>query len=420
MPPVEPKDDSSPRANVVRALTEGLLLTVAQVVFACLVGTYANGSVSPAPDDLLNSYYKLVGAEGYWHLRIAEDGYQADKEYVPGKRGNVAFFPAYVCLVRGVHHLTGGPWPLCLLFVSQIACWGFWTYFFLLLDRHNVPDGQSRLAAIFLAAQPSSFFLVAGCSDSLFLFSVLGFIYWTDSERPVFEWLGVLHGILMTATSIVGLPLVLYPMIRGYLRTGDEHGLEKALGGMVLGVVSSLGGLAFFAYCQQTFGAWDIVPKTQDLFWHIRPNVLALLDADTYVLDLELWMVDGFLSSDWLGRILVPAFLILFAILFMIETYVATVLPNGSVRDRIGYFLLAFVFFLTITAELFGSQYRSMIRAVFLCETLIVLEVAHMFNNEDIEGADWGTYLFVGILAVPAIVVQAVFLHRYMNGMWVA
>lgn len=419
MTPVEQPDDDSPWSRGSRAVGEGLLLTLLQIAFACIVGLYHDGRFDASPDRLLQSYFNLVQYDGHWYWCIAQEGYHVDREFQPGKIGNVAFFPGYPLLVQGVHFATGWPWRLCLLLVSQMACWGFWTYLLLLLSRYEVPVGRARLTVVFIAAQPAAFFLIASYSESLFLFSLLGFIYWSDSESPALKWLGALHGILMTATRIVGLPLVIYPVLRSLTRSSGEFGIERVFGGLILAAVSSLGGIAFFAYCHEYAGSWNAYMIAQERGWKIVPNYLALVELDTYLLDLTLWQIDGFLSPDWLSRAVVPVFVGVFLLLALAELWIATQSPSSSFEDRVGLFVLAFAMFFVATAGLHAIEYHSMIRYVFCSVVLLSLHIAHLLNNEDID-AELVMTGFAWLIIVPSFVVQAVFLHRFLNGQWVA
>src|SRR4051794_31926373 len=134
MAPLDTLGDDAPRRGGVRAIGVGFLLTLTQILSACFVATYHDGSLDATPAKLLVAYTRLVQFDSNWYWCIASEGYQTEREFQPGKIGNVSFFPGYPLLVRGVHGATGLPWPICLLVVSQLACWGFWTYFLLILQ----------------------------------------------------------------------------------------------------------------------------------------------------------------------------------------------------------------------------------------------------------------------------------------------
>jgi len=415
-----PLESDSSGIGALRALISGLILTLAQIVFACLAGLYAEGGINANSAEIVRAYARLAQFDSQWHVWIADEGYDADKEFQKGVLGNVAFFPAYPLLVRGVVEITGLPTALCLLIVAQLACWGFWTYFFLLLDDHNVSPGNARILALVITSQPAAFFLVAGYADSLFLFSLLGYIYWSESARPAFKWLGAVHGFLMTATRIIGLPLVIYPVVRALISGPRSTRKDRLFDAALLAALSSMGGLAFLGYCHQTFGAWDLTLITRQAGWHVKPDAMALLNPDNYLLDLVLWKTDGFVSADWLSRAHVPALLTIFALLFSVEMYVASTLPNSTFADRFTYFIVAFVLFGFLVAGLANSGFRSLIRYILPCEVLLVLQIAHLSTDEDLEGSDWAMLGLAGVVIVPSFVVQAVFANRFLNGLWVA
>src|SRR5262249_60120085 len=95
---------------------------------------------------------------------------------------------------------------------SQLACGGFWTVGVLFLQRWRVPAGLAIAGIVALLVQPCAFFLVTGYSESLFLFALLGFLYFAGKPGPLAWALAVPFGFLMTATRIVGLPVATYPL----------------------------------------------------------------------------------------------------------------------------------------------------------------------------------------------------------------
>lgn len=413
-----PPNSESRAHGPIRCLAMALAFTVGQIVFACLAGSYADGAIASRPAELARHYCRLVNFDSQWYLWIADHGYDAEREFQKGKTGNVAFFPGLPLLVRGLGDVAGLPTPLALLIVSQLACFGFWSYFFLILDRYAVPPGRAALLGLVVASQPGAFFLVAGYAESLFLFSLLGYVYWTDADRPALKWLGAIHGIVMTATRIVGLPLVVYPVVRALF--SDDRRLERLIDALLLAAISSLGGLAFFGYCHSQFGTWDLYFTSQEAGWRVRPDPLALLNPDTYLLDVELWRTDGFLSPDWLSRALVPVGVIAFVVLGGFEWYVSSTQPDTTIGDRIGLYACAVLLFVAMTAGLHGNQYRSVVRYFVGCVALICLELGHLVANEDLEGPDWAFSAAAIGLAVPSAVIQAVYVNRFMHGLWVA
>ena len=103
---------------------------------------------------------------------------------------------------------------------AQVAAWGFWSYFFLFCQRWNLSPLLQFFGALSIAAHPAAFFLVAGYSESLFLMSLLGFIYWSSAEGRLAKFLAALHGFVMSATRIVGIPCAAFPVVREVCKNG--------------------------------------------------------------------------------------------------------------------------------------------------------------------------------------------------------
>jgi hypothetical protein len=416
MPPTDFVEPETPVLQMRRAVIAGLLLTLAQIVFAIGAGAYGAKDISLS--GFVTAYRGLAARDSLWYQHIAEHGYGLEAHVQAGKTGNVAFFPAYPVIVRGLHTFSGLPWDLCLLAVSQLAAWGFWTYFLLLLDRHNVPILHARLFALLIMSLPASFFLVAGYSESLLLFSMLGFILWTDSDTPSVRWIGAAHGIVMTATQFLGLAAVIYPIISSLLRAGPENWFEKLIDGILMAAVACLGGFGFFGFCQYHFGAWDVALLTLERDWNMQPNYLALFRGDTYLLDIELWQTNGFLSPDWLSRALVPLFVLGFAIVLGMEIYLSTTQPSSTAYQRVAYYVTALCIFVAAAVAFYGNQYRSMIRALLPVTTLLAVYLADLLSNEDVESGDAFTVGLALLIIVPAFLVQSVFLQQFLNGIW--
>src|SRR5213595_4338064 len=125
---------------------------------------------------------------------------------------NTGFFPAYPAIAWILHRGLDLGAENALLITAQSAAWGFWTYFFLFCERWSLPSGWQLLGALAILAHPAAFFLVAGYSESLFLMALLGFLFWSGMESRGARILAAIHGILMSATRIVGLPCALFPV----------------------------------------------------------------------------------------------------------------------------------------------------------------------------------------------------------------
>src|SRR5262249_54542518 len=148
-------------AEVWQAVGLGLGITLAQLAAVLLLA---------GTPDLPGAYRKLLQWDSGWYHHIITQGYRSTIPPVrqDGNLANVAFFPGYPVwsrLVAATFRL--GPEEAMLL-AAQLAAWGFWTYFLLLLRRAGTPRGWQAAGVVALAAHPTAFVLVCGMSESLF------------------------------------------------------------------------------------------------------------------------------------------------------------------------------------------------------------------------------------------------------------
>src|SRR5438309_6248294 len=203
------------------SLAAGLLLTVVQLAMA--VGLLA-------PEGTLSDRYStLVQHDSYWFMNIVDRGYQTIVPPIDHKVmevSNVAFFPAYPAIAALFRYGLNIDTITALLITAQLAAWGFWSYFFLFCKRWNVSPALQICAALLILAHPAAFFLVAGYSESLLLMALLGFIYWSTAKGRSAKLLAAAHGIVMSATRIVGIVCTAFPVVRS-LFTEGRNGLGE-------------------------------------------------------------------------------------------------------------------------------------------------------------------------------------------------
>src|SRR5215813_453683 len=225
-------------------LLAGLAVTVLQVVMA--VGLLA-------PEEPLSQRYSaLVQHDSYWFMNIIDRGYQTIVPPIDHKVmevSNVAFFPAYpaiAALLRNAFNISTGA---ALLITAQLAAWGFWTYFFLFCRRWKLAPSFQICGTLLILANPAAFFLVAAYSESLFLMALLGFIYWSTAEGRTAKMLAAMHGIVMSATRIVGIGCTAFPLVRSAFQTGwrgllkPRKWLRENLAAVSLTFVAACGGI---------------------------------------------------------------------------------------------------------------------------------------------------------------------------------
>lgn len=283
-------------------LPVALAITTVQVALALLATGEQWPSRTPtiAPSHLAramliaegsNPWEKLCAWDCLWYWDIAELGYHSTLPPVAQNPdlANVAFFPGMPLAARAARTVTGVSWPTAVVLVSQLAAVAFWWYVLALLAGWGIRPWVIAFAVFAIFAHPAAVLLVAGYSESLFLMAALGLVYWSERARSASVFglapiLAALHGIVMSATRIVGIPLAGYPAVRSIVLSFLTREMAgRTLGrDLILSVVAATGGIAFFVFCQLKFGRWDLYMETQRIGWNLGNDYLAPLRLSSY------------------------------------------------------------------------------------------------------------------------------------------
>ena len=140
-----------------------------------------------------------------WYLKIARRG------YLP-QDGSVAFFPLYPFLIASLRLLFAGNRLMTGIFISLTACLAAFYLLFRLVEL-EFSTGAARKSVLFLAVFPTSFFLQAVYTESLFLALTVGSFY--AARRRRYFLAGVAAG-LAALTRNTGV-LLLIPLIIFYM-----------------------------------------------------------------------------------------------------------------------------------------------------------------------------------------------------------
>jgi hypothetical protein len=282
MPP--PSVRLSARDRAIAAI----LLTVIQIGLAFIV---ARGYPRDADEHFAirgfvrtNAYELLCAADCLWYAAIAHEGYHSSIPPMRIQEGesNVAFFPAFPIMVRATYHAVSASsrsisWPSAALLASQIATVGFWFVLLSFMRAWELPPGAAALIVFAMVSHPSSFFMIAGHSESLYLLGIVGML-WCGEFTPA--W-GAIPGAIVGATRLLGCSFIVYPAMRG-LRA---HG-SRRLGWFISAAGICLGGIAFLVYCNMRFGMWDLYFQTQHLGWGHLSDYWFFLRPGSYRLTL--------------------------------------------------------------------------------------------------------------------------------------
>jgi hypothetical protein len=412
-----PEESIQRKINARRAMLWALLITLAQVCVAVLV-------IAPE-GPLAYRYDTLVQHDSYWFANIVDRGYGTIVPPIDQKLmevSNVAFFPAYPAIAGALHRWFGLSTYSALLVTAQAAAWGFWCYFFLFCDRWKLSPQLQFFGAFAIAAHPTAFFLIAAYSESLFLMALFGFIYWTTAEGRTAKALAAVHGILMSATRIVGIPCAAYPVVRGVFEGGWKklrdvrHWIRNYGGALVLMGVAMLGSIGFFVYCLLRWGRWNLYMATQEAGWAIFPDYLAVFKPASYR-----WLVPPLNDPTQWSQMTMTVGALCFVLVALCE-FLPAIRRRTAWQMRIGFYFAAVVTYYLAVSGVASVQMESMLRYQFCAHALIVLALLHFLAQLPpppalVRALGMAT---VALLSVAGLSLQGWWVWNFTRGDWVA
>lgn len=391
------------------------LVTIIQIVIAV---TWAKHG-----EPISVKYFSLNNFDSQWYAHIANVGYQLQSLPLETKGNIVAqigFFPGYPIFVSALKKLTGIGTALSLLLTAQIFTVGVWIYILLFFRRYHVRWKIQVAGILTIVSFPSAFFLVCGYSESLFIFSLLGYLYWMTHEHPK-AWIPAsIHGFLMSATRIVGIPLLVLPLVRDWLM---HRKFCLPATSCAIALFTGLGASLFFLYCQSRFGEWNIYSHAQFHGWRVTPNFSAIFDPSIYRMVMPAISWDGFVNPDDLSRLSVPLIFALACLIFVAVVIAIIKNPRDTSRIDHSIFCLAAgcLLFVTITG-LETVRMRSVIRYMLPSFILLVIVAASLFSKHG-HWKGWNKRLLWSVLSAAIAIlfyIEVGYIDLYSYGVWVA
>jgi hypothetical protein len=395
----------------------GLMMTLLQVLVAV-------GLIAPE-GPLSFRYDTLIQHDSYWFANIVDRGYDTTVPPVSHKMmevSNVAFFPAYPAIAAILHYGLHLSIYNALLVTAQAAAWGFWSYFFLFCDRWNISPLPQFFGALAILAHPTAFFLVAGYSESLFMMGLFGFMFWSTAEGKGAKALAVLHGSLMSATRIVGIPCAGYPVVQALFRNGwtglvDVRSWFKRYGPSIMIMLgATLGAGLFFFYCLLRWGRWDMYMLTQQSGWAIVPDYLAVFKSESYR-----WLIPALKNPTEASQMTMTL-----GGALLLAVILGELLP--SVRrwfagtTRAGFYFCAAVIYYISVSGVASVDMESMLRYEFCVHALIVLAILHFLHQLPTPRL-WVRatgMAAIALLSAAGLSVQGWYVWNFTRGNWVA
>jgi hypothetical protein len=400
-----------------RPLLAGLIITLLQLAMA--MGLLApEGSFS-------ERYATLVQHDSFWFMNIVDRGYQTIVPPIDHKVmevSNVAFFPAYPAIAAAFRYALHISTGTALLITAQLAAWGFWSYFFLFCRRWIISPALQICGALLIAAHPAAFFLIAGYSESLFLMALLGFIYWSTAEGRSAKVWAIAHGVVMSATRIVGIVCVAFPLVRSVFQTGWRRLLEpipwfrKEKPAIAMTLLASFGALGFFTYSQMRWGHWDIYMLTQAAGWGIVPDYLAVFKPSNYR-----WFVPALNDPTEASQMSMTLGAVLFVVIAVCEL-LPGIRRRADLSIRAGIYFCAFVIYYLSVSGVACVDMESMLRYEFCAHALIVVALVNFlrqFRTPPVLVRAFGIAA-VTLLSAAGLCVQGWYVWNFTRGNWVA
>lgn len=405
------------------ALGGGLVLVLVQLGFTLTISAWQDSL------GLQEAYDRLYQWDSVWYGHIVEKGYRSTIPPVWQDRdqSNVAFLPGYPWLAKGVQHLLGLRVETALLLTAQVCAWGFWTYLLLFFLRWRASLPLIVVAVVTLLSQPAAYYLVAGYAESLFLMTLLGFLYWSDEPGTIAWPLAALHGFLMTATRVVGLPLAFYPLLRLFRHNGTAERrtfgqfMRRAIAPSLVCASAALGTGLFLLYCHVRFGHWNLYMQTQAIGWKVKPDYLGIFNLSYVPMYLPIPPRNGPLINI-VSQVSVPLIVASFLTMFFLEYRVARAHAQTAFAERLGFYLCGGIIFYISSSSAMDHYLQSMVRYAFCVQVLLVLACVHLLCRLPPLKRGTCAVLIAALVVVNAIAfgLQIWAVSLFTRGSWVA
>lgn len=378
------------KGNIYNPFFLGCLFFSLQLFFILLI--------SPE-ESWMQSWLNLASHwDSGWYEAIAQKGYLNDQGplHTGPLSSNVVFFPGYPYLARAIILVSGVNVKVALLLVSQTATLLFCCLLFHILRAHSWRE--QLYTAILVFAFPTSWFMFMGYSESLFILTSCLMLWFATEKKWGFSGLS---GILMTATRLLGIPVLITPLLSSLITHSSnikaffklEHlrfNPEIHAPRFWIALVGSLGCLGFLIYCAIHFGSWHLYFDMERIGWGGTADPLFLLRLPTwmpppfgYPLDWAPELPNAYeslfifkffkMTAYSFSETLVPIFLWTFIIISILMFKKRRIDQNS-----LTWFLAALLLFLFSCLSLATRHYESMSRCLYpVWVLLIISDVIH-------------------------------------------
>jgi len=320
--------------EAVKAATEIIAVLLAVKIFSFLLATLSWAVFKGQPADIIFLWNRWDAPH---YVEIAKNGYTAVGE----ARYFIVFMPLFPFLIKVVAVFVRN-YEVAALLISNSASVLAALYLYR-LARLDYPHGTALKSVFYFCIFPTSYFLIAGYTESLFLLLTIACFYY--ARRGKWFSAGVL-GMLASATRITGLVLIpaLFFELFSQTQNAETQNAETKTRKSVLHALSvcCLIGLGFVSYLvlnYAVFGDAFAFLAVQQEHWskHLAPPWEGLLGA----LSSVFW-------RDAAGKVLVGGAELVFGLLGL-----ACILYAVAARLRPSYTIYTLLTWLVVTSTSF-------------------------------------------------------------------
>src|SRR5204863_1148778 len=206
-------------------------------------------------------------------------------------------------------------------------------------------------------------------------------LYWSSAEGRAARFLAALHGYVMSATRIVGIPCAVFPIVHALFQNGwrglrDIRSWPRRFGpAMAVTLGATLGAASFFFYCHVRWGRWDLYMLTQQAGWAIVPDYLAVFRHENYR-----WLVPALKDPTQASQMAMTLGAVLLGAVGLCEL-LPVVRRSASWMTRLGFYFCGAIIYYISVSGVASVQMESMLRYEFCLHALIVLAFVHYLHQ---------------------------------------
>jgi hypothetical protein len=394
-------------------------VTATQIIFATL---------SARGDSWRDRYLSLWTFDGGWYADILQKGYRTtDPPVTAGHQSNVAFFPAYPIVARGVMKVLGLSPGVSLLVTAQLAAGVFWGTLLCFLKKWKISSSVSASVIMLIFCHPAAFYLVVTYADSLFMASILLLLLWGSHAGNSIPFMigAAVAGYLASATRIVGAPLAALPVVWAWndlwpsikTRATLRFLLRRIWPYTLVSLGTAFGTISFFLYCAVRFGYWDLYMRTRAAGWGVsKTDYLAIFALQNFNVSMPRFY-KGFISAGHLSHLYVAVLILAVFLIPAVDYWLARRKNVPGFSQRLPFYLAAWLlfFFSAGGSGIAQGSYLGFLRYGFYSHVPLMLAVVHAHrqlrpDNDDMS-LSWKVLIFLA--CALGLALQSHFCHLY-------